>query len=120
MAYAKRLRSTDWKELRYAAYLRSGGFCECAPCVRWRQECPPLLAAELWQARNEALTPVDVWFVKSGKSPATRFRGGSVHHLTYRRFGEERLEDIQFMHKTHHAAIEASHGTRLRYLRSGK
>ncbi len=119
--YTAHLRSKGWKELRYAAFLRSGGLCECDRCATARKGFVVLQYGESEvPVLREAHTPVEVWFVKSGKTPADRFRGGSVHHVTYRRFGEERLSDIQFMHPTHHAAVEAEHGTRRRFLGASK
>lgn len=121
-AYAERLRKPDWKELRYQAWQRSGGLCECGECQKWRRSTRPAseMTADQLIAWHESVTPVEIWFVKSGKSPAERFRGGSTHHLTYARLGHERIEDIQFCHKAHHDAIEAQHGYRRRYLASGK
>jgi hypothetical protein len=119
-AYAARLRKSDWKLLKYLAYQRSNGLCECETCAYARKLGERFARRATTRAEyvqyEASQIPVAVWFVKGGGAIHLRMRGGSLHHVTYARFGSERLEDVRFMHVAHHAAVEREHGTRRRYL----
>lgn len=127
--YAARLRRADWKLLRYQAWERSKGLCECEMCRETRKKAMRAYVENIGEVTHtaglpieqvdEAFAPVEIHFTSGGGAPHLRFRGGSLHHLTYARLGSERLEDVQFMHKHHHAAVEAQYGTRRRYLNGG-
>lgn len=125
------IRSDFHKKLRYDAYLRAGGFCECDRCVKVRE------VAAGWDGSIEAmaealrkfpraqvdaaLTPTPVWFTKKGTEPWRRFRSdaGEVHHDSYKYFGDENpaeLEVVRWTWDAHHQEIEATFGTRRRFL----
>lgn len=117
-AYAAVLRSAFHRQLRYLAWERAGGLCECAACVAIRRgTVTALTPAE----RMAAWTPIPVWFVAGGGEPWQRFRSvdGQLHHEGYRYFGEENpaeLSVVRWMWQACHARIETGHKTRRRYL----
>ncbi len=126
-AYRKVIASDFHKMLRYTSYVRSGGFCECKVCVEWRK-----VAATAETVRTSetstlgiALTPIPVWFTKSGGPAYKRFRStsGELHHDSYRYFGQENpeeLHDVLWVWKSCHRRIEAQYGTRRRWLKGTK
>lgn len=127
-SYAKVLRSDFHKRLRYTAWSRSGGLCECEQCADIRRN--------LLTSRSFARTPtveevgtafmqIPIWFTKAGKEAHQRFRttDGECHHDSYRYYGQENPEElhyVRFVWKNCHKRIEAEKGTRNRYLRGLK
>ncbi len=122
-AYRTVIASDFHKQLRYAAFLRSGGFCECPRCAPYRTA--PLDDRWLVADVERACTPIPVWFTKRGAEPWQRFRStdGELHHTSYKHFGAENLGElrlVQWCWKSCHQRIEAEHGTRRTYLRGTK
>lgn len=120
-AYSKVIGSVFHKALRYLAYERSGGLCECERCVEVRRH------AEQWdhRAREMAFAEIPIWFTKGGGKAHLRFRSddGELHHTDYKYFGEKNPDEIhhvQWVWKDCHKRIEAEKGTRNRYLRGLK
>lgn len=116
-AYRTVIASAFHKELRYVAYTRSNGFCECHRCAGARRH--PEQYDE--RAREVAITEILCWFTKKGGADFERFRSkdGELHHLNYRFFGEANwaeLDVVQWVHKDCHRRIEAEHSTRRRFL----
>lgn len=122
-AYNKVLSSDFHKQLRYQAFLRSGGRCECGECKEIRggrslYEGPAARVAA-------AFVPVPVWFTKRGAEPWQRFRStdGEIHHVSYAMMGQENPDElrlVQWVWKACHERIENEHGTRRKYLSTGK
>ena len=131
-AYAKVIASDFHKRLRYDAYLRSGGLCECAECREIRGTSLAAFAGGAaivldWSAERIALAfaEIPVWLTKKGGEPWRRFRStdGEVHHTSYHLFGEENpaeLELVQWTWDGCHHRIEAEHHTRRRFLRGSR
>lgn len=139
--YRKVISSDFHKQLRYQAYLRSKGLCECAECRGIRKEVttayvrgigePELTAlaqyavpAAKWSIERiaHAFEEIPVWFTKKGGEPWRRFRSdrGEVHHTSYAYFGQENpaeLSKLEFTWDDCHQRIEAEHGTRRRFLK---
>lgn len=118
--YRAVIASPFHKQLRYLAWERSGGFCECDECVRQRTTVGSAPAAE-WRAFDRAVTRIPVWFVNSGREVELRFRctAAECHHTSYRYFGDENPDElrlVRFAWKECHRRIEAEHHTRRRYL----
>lgn len=120
-AYRKVIGSDFHKQLRYLAFQRSGGLCECGRCVEVRRH------PEQWDhhARDTAYSDIGCWFTVRGGAPYKRFRSklGELHHESYKLFGRENPQEMQYVqwvHKSCHQRIEAEHGTRRRFLRGGK
>lgn len=123
VAYRKVIASDFHKKIRYQAFFRSGGLCECSVCVKARVSL--LTASEMtadqllaWQ---RAITPIPVWFTRKGGEPWRRFRSdeGETHHTSYQLFGKENpaeLELVEWQWDACHKRIEAEHGTRRRFL----
>lgn len=123
--YRAVMASDFHKQLRYAAYLRSGGLCECKRCVELRSPTYQAMTAEGWNEQLHAETLIPVWFTAKGSEPWQRFRStdGDTHHTSYKYFGQENPDElrlVQWVWKDCHKRIEAEHGTRRRYLASGK
>lgn len=122
-SYRKVIASDFHKRLRYAAYLRSGGACECTQCVAIRAGRTRLVGdAEDVQG---AYGRIPVWFTKSGAEPHKRFRSdaGEIHHMSYKFFGDENLDElalVRWVWKSCHQRIESEHGTRRRFLKGAK
>ena len=124
-AYRAVIASDFHKRLRYLAWERSGGYCECDECVMWRGR---IGRSDPYEVTNEerddavaALTPFLCWFVNGGGAPHRRFRSNDaeLHHDNYRLFGEENLAELAHVRltwKAHHRRIEAEHSTRRRFL----
>ena len=139
VAYRKVIASDFHKKLRYDAYLRSGGLCECAECVKIRKvmttayvrgigETDTLAALahypRTWPADRVklAFTEIPVWLTRKGGEPWQRFRSkdGELHHNSYALFGDENPDElrlVRFVWKECHRRIEAEHHTRRRYLK---
>lgn len=122
-AYRKMIASDFQKRLRYEAFCRSGGLCECEQCVAWRRD--PRGAAALLPLNEAPFIPIPVWFVRGGAPIWKRFRSqhGELHHLRYSRAEREdpgAIEDVRWCWKECHRRIEASHGTRRAYLRGNR
>ena len=118
--YRQVLTSDFHKKLRYDAFMRSGGLCECAECAKIRKEPYPRLLEETARIRH-AWTPIPVWFTKRGGEPWRRFRStdGETHHDSYKFFGDENpaeLELVRWVWKVCHQRIEAEFGTRRLFL----
>ena len=126
--YRKVIASDFHKDLRYAAYRRSEGRCECERCVAIRT-CKP------WDRRITsewtldeillAYREIPVWFTKAGGPEHKRFRStdGELHHDSYKFFGDENpaeLQHVRWVWKSCHQRIEAEHGTRRRFLKGAK
>lgn len=123
-AYRAVLASAHHKQLRYRAWQRSGGLCECEECVLIRGNPGPRLYGQLItdERRRLAFTEIPVWFVKGGGEPWRRFRSKDLelHHDSYALFGEQNPDELRLVRitwKSCHRRIEAMHGTRRRYLR---
>lgn len=121
-AYRTVLASDFHKKLRYDAYLRSRGLCECEECVEGRKLVQSGMDVEIITGLN-AVTPIPVWFTKSGGEPHRRFRStdGELHHVSYKFFADENpaeLAHVRWVWKTCHRRIEAEHGTRRTFLKS--
>ena len=121
-AYRKVLASDFHKQLRYAAFLRSGGLCECDVCATIRE------GSEIYDGPindvARAVLPIPVWFAKRGKEPWQRFRSmdGELHHLSYKYLGDENPDElrlVQWVWKDCHKRLEAEHNTRRRYMKAG-
>lgn len=141
-SYRKVIASDFHRRLRYLAWERSHGTCECAECVKIRKmmmtayvrgfgEHDPVKAFALypttWTKERVALAfaEIPIWFVKGGGAAWRRFRSdrGETHHTGYRLFGEENeaeLELVQFTWDVCHQRIEAEHGSRRRFLKQGR
>ncbi len=140
VGYRKVIASDFHKKLRYDAFLRSGGLCECERCAKIRRTIVPenvftlswgfpdqRFADTPW-TRGEverAYTPIPVWFTKKGGEPWRRFRStlGETHHTSYKFFGEENpaeLEFVEWQWDSCHQRIEAEKGTRRRFLKGRK
>ena len=127
--YATVIRSDFHKRLRYLAWERSGGFCECVEC--WRAlgniqagRPKPGLTIRQLEAIVRAETRIHVWFVNSGRAVWHRFRcdTAEIHHMSYALFGDENpaeLALVRFVWKECHQRIEAAHHTRRRFLKGG-
>lgn len=142
VAYRKVIASPFNRELRYKAYARSGGMCECDQCTEIRATievenrftldwgfASDRFADTQW-TRGEvaaAFTPIPCWFVSGGGAPWRRFRStdGELHHAgakgkaAYSLFGQENPDElalVQWTWKSCHARIEAKFGTRRRFL----
>lgn len=123
-AYAKVLRSDFHKRLRYQAWERSRGRCECEDCVLIRGNTTHRLYGEIIsdERRRAAWAEIPVWFATRGGEPWRRFRcdEGETHHLTYQFFGQENpveLQHVRFVWINCHRRIEAENHTRRTYLR---
>lgn len=100
--------------MRYAAFLRSGGLCECAPCVAIRAG---QVAGVSLERIAHAFAEIPVWFVNGGGEAWKRFRStaGELHHKSYKYFGQENpaeLEVVSWTWGVCHGAIESQHPTR--------
>jgi hypothetical protein len=128
-AYRTVIASDFHKALRYAAYQRSGGLCECEQCVGHRRAKQPFPGLVWWADAEIALayTEIPCWFVQGGGEPFRRFRSteGELHHAgkkgraPYSLFGEENpaeLELVQWVHTSCHQRLEREHSTRRRFL----
>ncbi len=111
------------KLLRYRAYQRSGGFCECEMChdIRSLTMSRAAVGADAGEIER-AHTEIPCWFTRKGSEPHLRFRSkdGELHHKSYRFFSEENPEELKhvlWIWKSCHARIESQHNTRRRYLR---
>lgn len=118
-AYRTVLASAFNRLLRYTAFVRGGGLCECPQCVGLRKG---ERASELTMDGVIAWTPIEVWFNAGGRAPHYRFHSteGELHHISYKYFGDENPDEINqviFVHKGCHRRIESEHGTRRRFLR---
>lgn len=132
IAYRKVIGSDFHKKLRYDAFLRANGLCECDRCATIRRMAPSyeeaIIAALAGYTREQieaAFTPTPVWFTRKGGEPWRRFRStdGEVHHDGYRYFGQENPEELRVVRWTwdaHHREIEAKFGTRRRFLSGRK
>lgn len=131
--YRQVISSAFHKELRYRAFVRSGGLCECEECVQIRATNAAafvhrhLRPGTAWTLERitRAFTQIPVWFTKKGSEPWMRFRSndGETHHTSYHLFGEENfaeLELVQWTWESCHHRIEAEHGTRRRFLKGRK
>jgi|SRR6185437_2245470 len=128
--YTKLIRSDFNLRLRYAAWDRSNGLCECETCAYWRgADCLSLLSIVTDMAQeaeiNAAFTPPAVWFTKGGTEPHKRFRSteGQLHHLPRgytltERESPEAIKHVRWMWKGCHERIESALGTRRRFLKS--
>ena len=119
--YRKVLASDFHKELRYLAWRRSDGLCECDECIRLRVLSPADCRA-LGPACASAWEIIPIWFANSGRKLYQRFRStdGELHHLSYVHFGDETLAElrhVRWVWKSAMRRIESEHGTRRRYLR---
>lgn len=116
------------RQIRYAAFLRSGGRCECSACTALRAPDSMLVVwgsgssarAQIREERDRAVTPIPVWFTKGGGEPWRRFRSrdGELHHDSYKFFGDENpaeLEVVRWVWKSCHQRIEAERGSARRY-----
>lgn len=127
-AYRTVIGSDFHKQLRYAAFLRSGGLCECAECVAIRVPNARVPGGSLEEQRarlERAFTPIPVWFTKTGGEPWRRFRSkhGQLNHLSYKFFGQENpaeTEHVEFIWDACHERYESEHSTRRTYLRGSK
>ncbi len=126
--YRKVIASPFHKQLRYQAYRRSGGYCECPVCVDARRVAVVRMAIDRTMVTGQkvelAFTEIPVWFERKGGEPWQRFRSteGELHHRDYSRFGDENpdeLNHVLWVWRDCHKRIEAEHGTRRRFL-SGK
>ncbi len=115
------------RELRYLAYQRSGGLCECPVCMEWRKAFAKggEFRTEDAAAITLAHTEIPCWFVAGGGKPWRRFRStdGELHHGSYKYFGQENpaeLDEVEWTWKVCHRRIESEHGTRRRFLSGGK
>lgn len=130
-AYRTVIASDFHKRLRYEAWERSKGLCECNECVTIRKATTkmylglaPFINTLHWSiTRVEfAYTEIPVWFVRGGMmEPWRRFRSreGETHHTGYRLFGLEdpaEIELVLWVWKACHQRIEAKHSTRRRFL----
>lgn len=130
--YRKVIASDFHKKIRYEAYLRSGGLCECDQCAKIRTIAvsydAAMDAAVHGFTRDQidaAFTPTPVWFTKKGGEPSRRFRSrdGEFHHDSYRLFGQENPEELnlgRWTWKVCHRRIEATHHTRRRFFAGTK
>ena len=129
--YRTVIASDFHKQLRYTAFLRSGGLCECESCALIRRQTgedrrlhrPDTLYAPALV--EMAFASIPVWFTKRGAEPWQRFRStdGELHHTSYRHFGAENLDElrlVQWVWRDCHQRIEAEHGTRRTFLRGPK
>lgn len=119
-SYAKVLRSDFHKRLRYLAYERSRGFCECAECVRERRSAYKIVPPG-WKLFGIARMKIPVWFTQTGTMPHQRFRSteGELHHDSYHLFGKENPEElalVRWVWKSCHRRIEAATGKRHHFL----
>lgn len=135
-AYRKVMASDFHKQLRYAAFLRSGGLCECERCVAIRKRNTTAFgipegawikpAGGMWASDEvTAHSEIPVWFTKRGGEPWQRFRSkdGDTHHTSYKHFGDENPDElrlVQWVWRDCHKRIESEHNTRRRYLATGK
>ena len=122
--YRKVIASDFHKELRYLAWRRSDGLCECDECIRLRVLSPADCRA-LGPACASAWEIIPIWFANSGRKLYQRFRStdGELHHLSYVHFGDETLAElrhVRWVWKSCHQRIEAEHGTRRRFLKGGR
>jgi hypothetical protein len=122
--YRKVLASDFHKQLRYRAWMRAAGRCECTEC-RTLREGPWKTIPTDGERLLMAWEPIPVWFVQRGGEPYKRFRSteGEIHHTSYRLYGDENPDElklVRWMWKAHHQAIEREHGTRRRYLAGTK
>ena len=123
--YAAVIRSAFNKLLRYTAFLRSGGLCECEQCTNIRAGVIDSVFPHHQQEIDLAFTPIPCWFVNRGGAAHLRFRStdGELHHTNYKYFGTENPDEIRFVQFTWnqcHQRIEAEHGTRRRFLKGGR
>ena len=120
--YRKVLASAFHKELRYVAFTRSNGYCECDECRGLRSGFPVDMTMPANQfAVDLAFAYIPCWFTKKGGADFQRFRStsGELHHMSYRYFGQENWAELGFVrwvHKICHQRIEAEHHTRRRFL----
>ena len=135
-AYRKVLASDFHKQLRYAAFLRSGGLCECEQCVGIRKRNATAFgipegawikpAGGMWASDEvTAHSEIPCWFTKCGKEPWQRFRStdGELHHTSYKYLGKENPDElrlVQWVWRDCHKRIEAKYSTRRRYLQGSK
>lgn len=127
--YRAVIASAFHKQLRYKAWERSNGRCECDECREIRQKYHQQNEATRQQWTRErisfAFAIIPIWFTNTAGEPWRRFRSkdGELHHTDYLLFGDENpaeLEHVQFTWKTCHQRIESEHGTRRRYLKGNK
>lgn len=123
--YRQVLASDFHKRLRYAAFLRSRGLCECDACKETRS-LPERRNVGIGHGDSDrSFYPIPIWFTKRGAEPWQRFRStdGEIHHVSYAMMGDENPDELRLVRwvwKTCHERIEAEHGTRRRYLASGE
>lgn len=132
-AYRTVLASDFHKRLRYEAFLRSRGYCECEQCVGWRKRntvdwvvfpdevAKPTWGTVEWYERELAHSTIPVWFTNKGGESHRRFRStdGELHHRDYAMFATENpaeIEHVLWVHKVCHQRLEAKHSTRRRFL----
>ena len=124
--YQKVIASDFHKKLRFDAFQRSGGWCECEECVTLRRQ--GFLPTQKFfdeERLHLAWVRTFAWFTKKGGEPHKRFRStdGELHHDSYKFFGDENPAEIQHVRwvwKSCHQRIEAEHGTRRRFLKGGR
>lgn len=123
--YRKVIASAFHKELRYVAYLRSHGYCECELCREIRNGEHSGTMPPNGDEIALAYTYIPCWFTKKGGKDFQRFRSkdGELHHLNYKYFGDENWEELDyvlFVRKSCHQRIESERGTRRRFLTLGR
>lgn len=129
-AYRKVLASAFHKKLRYAAYERSGGLCECESCRTIQRSVAKMYGRDAYgsplplydpERITMACTTIPIWFANGKGEGWQRFRSdaGELHHDSYAMFGDENPDEltrVRFVWKECHKRIESEHGTRRRYL----
>lgn len=120
-AYRTVIASAFHKSLRYVAYLRSKGYCECGRCVGYRNGTIRGTNSAGMAEWGHAHTLIPCWFTVRGNKDFLRFRSsdGELHHRTYKYFGDENwaeVDHVQWVWKSCHQRIEAEHSTRRRFL----
>ena len=114
------------RRLRYRAYERSGGLCECDLChdIRSLTMSRAAVGADAGEIER-AHTEIPCWFTRKGSEPHLRFRSkdGELHHESYAKFGDENPDELRLVRwvwKSCHQRIESEHGTRRRFLKGGR
>ena len=102
--YQAHMASVYWFALRYAAFKRDGGLCQCPDCITFRKD-----------GGSPEETRVECWFDTRGK-----VHGFDTHHTTYARFGHELLSDVLTMIHAHHRKVEREKGFRKHWLRGSR
>lgn len=120
--YRKVLASDFHKRLRYRVWERSGGLCECSECSAIRGGEHEGHSFERVAAAHRS---IEVWFTKAGGEPWKRFRcsEAETHHVSYALFGDENDDELRlvlFVWKECHRRIEATFGTRRRFLKGAR